>query len=172
MDKLVKYSNIDFIKEYSPLNCLRKLKDIKTPVQAAKSEIISIARIKKEKSEDYVLLYIQMWLINLNDYLNLSRKMTPYQMEEISIMILDDYYYYKISDFYLVFSGIKKGKYGKFYESIDGLKIMDIFMQYSEERMNSYYSGEVNTDSKYKDNEPERKGLNPLSDSIKEIFNR
>lgn len=109
-------------------------RDVKNVPAAISAECMSLASIKKAHGEKLSLAIIKTWIINLNDFLNISRKMTPAQIEETAEMIMADFYHYKTSDIALVFQRIKTGYYGQFYESIDGMKILDMFYKYEEER--------------------------------------
>jgi hypothetical protein len=110
----------------------------------------SLARIKKQAGEKTSLGILKIWLINLNDFLNISRKMTPDQIDQTVELIQDEFYYLKISDIALIFKRIKTGHYGEFYESIDGMKIMSMFYKYSQERMDFYIEKNEREHNEYK----------------------
>jgi hypothetical protein len=98
----------------------------------------SLAAIKKTYGENLPLAIIKVWLVNLNDFLNISRKMNEVQITETAELIFDEFHYLKTSDLALIFQRIKTGFYGQFYESIDGMKIMDMFFKYGQERLNKF----------------------------------
>lgn len=150
-NKLVKkLSQGEFLEKFSIKNCVEIFKKANTPIKTFNSKLESLSLIKKEYSKNFVISYINEWLINLNDYLNIQRKMTPEQIAETSIFIYNDYYYLNLADINLIFSRVKKGYYGKLYESLDGMKIIDFFMQYGNERANIVSQELDNQDSKYK----------------------
>jgi hypothetical protein len=139
MNEIVK-SNSGIVK-YTPEQILSEctkpavFKEISSLPAAIASNHKSLAVIKKEHGEKLPIAILKVWLINLNDFLNLSRKMTPQQIEETSLMVYEEFYYLKTSDIALIFKRIKTGFYGPFYESIDGMKILDIFYKYGQERV-------------------------------------
>ena len=78
--------------------------------------------------------------------------MSPEQIEKTSRFILEDYYYLKIADIYFVFTEAKKGRYGEFYESLDGAKIMSWFDKYVEQRAEFCFEKGMREHEKTKDN--------------------
>ena len=146
MDKIVnkQTNNIigrtkeQFVKEFSPLNCLIKYKNCKSIENVYRINSPSLAIVKKNYSENFVHSYISIWIIQLNEFLNLPRKLNAEQIKEISILIYSEYYFFKIADFHLVFKRIKLGFYGQFYEGIDGMKILTMIEKYATERVNYF----------------------------------
>jgi hypothetical protein len=129
----------EFLLAHTVPLCLRKLRTVNTPALAIKSEMPTLGALKKAYSEDFMLAYIELWLVNLNDFINVSRKMKPEQMQELSFMIYQDFYYFNLADINLVFSKIKKGEFGQLFESVDGVKILSYFKKYEGERMSVAY---------------------------------
>lgn len=113
-------------------------KEVTSLVHAVTNKFDSLAKIKLTYGEKLPLSIIKVWLINLNDFLNISRKMNEIQIEETADMIFTDFSYLKTSDLALIFKRIKSGFYGQFYESIDGMKIIDIFYKYGQERIDHF----------------------------------
>lgn len=152
--------NTELAKE-SPKDVLKfnttpdNFKHVKTVALAVKDESDSLAKICKQTGKKVSLSIIKIWLINLNDFLNISRKMNQVQIEQTSELIYDDFYYFKISDIALLMKRIKTGHYGQFYESIDGMKLMEMFYQYAQERVNGILdnSDREEHELKYKNNE-------------------
>jgi len=128
----------DYLVKYSPKN-LKTFAGITCIKDAVESESVSLAVLKKQTSEESTIEYIILWISRLNKFLNISRKMTFEQMQKTSQYILQDYYYLKQSDLYFVFSQAEKGRYGKFYDCLDGAKILSWFEKYDIERANYVY---------------------------------
>lgn len=123
-----------FALAYSPGKCLRLFGKIDSPVLCMESSAPSLARVKKQYSDDFIIAYIALWIDNLNDFVNAVRKMNPVQIEETAILILQEYYYFNIADINLVFRKIKKGEFGQLFAELDGVKILSWFEQYARER--------------------------------------
>jgi len=135
--KKINKKKIEVFKEenYFPEIISRKYSVVRTPLQALGQDSKSLAIIKKENSEENILSIIHVWIMDLNEYLNLKTRMNANQIKQTALFILDDFYYFKISEINLLFSRIKKGFYGSFYESLDGAKILGYFDKYDKERM-------------------------------------
>lgn len=150
--EIVKYNPQEIVK----VNTLpENFKHVKTVALAINDKSDSLAAIRKKVGKNISLSIIKIWIIKLNDYLNISRKMNPAQIEETADLIYDEFYYLKISDISLLMKRIKTGHYGQFYESIDGMKLMDMFYKYAQERINKIISDGEREESefKYKHNE-------------------
>jgi len=128
----------NYLVKYSPKN-LKVFTGIKCIKDAVGSESVSLAVLKKQTSEESTIEYIILWISRLNKFLNISRKMTFEQMQKTAQYILQDYYYLKQSDLYLVFSQAEKGRYGEFYDCLDGAKILIWFEKYANERADYVY---------------------------------
>lgn len=125
----------DFIREFTPAKCLVVFQKINSPALCMNSETPTLAGIKKQYSDDFVIAYIALWIDNLNDFVNALRKMKGPQMEETAIFIFQEYHYFTLADINLVFRKIKKGEFGNLYAELDGVKILTWFDQYAKERM-------------------------------------
>ena len=142
MDEIVKYqskSNLpatkqSFLAEYAPGKCLRVFQKENTPALTMKSAAPTLASIRREYSEDFQIAYVSVWIVNLNDFVNALRKMSPEQIEETATIIVQEYPYLNLADINLVFRKIKKGEFGQLFAEIDGMKVLSWFEQYAQER--------------------------------------
>ncbi|MEI7526012.1 MAG: DUF6633 family protein [Mariniphaga sp.] len=143
MDEIVKYqskSNLpatkqSFLAEYAPAKCLRVFARENSPALAISSSAPTLASIRREYSEDFQIAYVSVWIVNLNDFVNALRKMSPEQIEETATIIVQEYPYLNLADINLVFRKIKKGEFGQLFAEIDGMKVLSWFEQYAQERM-------------------------------------
>ena len=128
----------NYLVRYGPgkIKNFRKIDSIK---KAVESDTVSLAVLRKANSEKAVIEYIILWLVRLNEFLNISRKMSFEQMQQTAEYILQDYYYLKQADLYYIFSQAEKGRYGEFYDCLDGAKILSWFEKYDIERANFVY---------------------------------
>ena len=60
--------------------------------------------------------------------------MTPFQIDQTADMILDEFPQFKIADLIYTFKQAKKGAFGKIYEGLDGMKILEWIRQVFDER--------------------------------------
>lgn len=127
-----------FLAEFAPGVCLRKfrkVRKIEDVVRLAQSErSVSLATIRKHYGEELQRDYLAVWLINLNESLNIKRPMTESMILETVDLALQDYYYLSIADIYLIFSRAKKGMFGELYESLNCAKVLQWFANYAAER--------------------------------------
>lgn len=142
---------MDKLALLEPKELMIKLSDVNTPLKCVQSDNPSLAEIKKEVGPKKLAAIIQMWIADINNFLNISRKMNTEQAQQTSTMILNDFYYMNIADINLVFSRAKKGYYGELYQSIDGMKIYLWFDQYATERAQSTFDDNINEHSKIKE---------------------
>ena len=156
-----------FLQEFNPAVCLRKFRQADTPALALQSEAPTLAQIRKEHSEDFLMAYIAVWIVNLNDFVNFSRKMTPEQIEETAIFIYQDYYYLNLADINLIFRKVKKGEFGQLFAEIDGVKILSWFAKYASERASAAADIQINRAANFK--ETGVRISNRSSDSIKNL---
>ena len=101
---------------------------------ALSRQTLSLVQIKKGKGGQFLRSYISMWLIYLNEVLNLNNPLTEAQIELCAEQIMADYHHLKISELSLIFKRIVSGECGELYERISMPKIMNIFRQYDQER--------------------------------------
>jgi len=142
MSEIVKYqskSNLpatkqSFLAEYAPSKCLRVFARENSPALAINSSAPTLASIRREYSEDFQIAYVSVWIVNLNDFVNALRKMSPEQIEETATIIVQEYPFLNLADINLVFRKIKKGEFGQLFAEIDGMKVLSWFERYAQER--------------------------------------
>ena len=130
--QLATISNEKFLEVYSPNNCLMHSTGIKGVSDALSRQTLSLVQIKKSKGEAFLRSYISLWLIYLNELLNLNKPLTEAQIRLCAEQIMADYHHLKISELSLIFKRI--GECGELYERISMPKVMSIFRQYDQER--------------------------------------
>ncbi len=94
---------------------------------------VTLGQLKNEFGKDWIIGYIEMWLIDLNDSTNVKNKMNPAQMEFTAERIYDSYSL-KVTDLTLFFRNIKEGVYGSYYENLSQDKIMAWLKEYYDLR--------------------------------------
>jgi hypothetical protein len=123
----------DFLKEFSPKQCLIKYIKTDTPALALKADSPTLALINKQYGHKYVIGLLSLFLINLSEFLGRKFEMSKLQIEETSELLYADYYYLNLADVNAVFRRIKTNTSG-LYEQINGAKILEKFSAYSQER--------------------------------------
>jgi len=149
---LVKFkTKEEFLVEYGIKNCIGAYSRCRSLADIVNQKSITLASTKRIYGVEFTISYINEWIVSLNEALNIQRKMSPEQIEKTSGYILDDFYYLKIPDIYFVFTEAGKGRYGEFYESLDGAKIMSWFDKYVEQRAEFCFERGLREHEKTKD---------------------
>jgi len=125
---------------YKPEKAMLALKECNTPAKCLQSNTPTLAEIRKENGEDKVLTAIEAWIVDMSEFLNISRPMNPRQIRQTAVLVLGDFYYFKVADINLLFTRAKKGQYGELYGSLDGMKVYQWFEQYDIERAEIAYN--------------------------------
>ena len=94
----------------------------------------SISQIKREQGEPFCEKFVMLWLVYLNEMLNLNKPMTENQIRLCAAQLLAEYGYLKVSELTLIFKRILSGEYGEFYERIGIDKLLTFFREYDKER--------------------------------------
>ena len=128
------------LSKINPTRAIETFRECNTPGRCLKGGFPALAKMRKEQGESRTRKMVEMWISDLNDFLNISRKMSPQQIRQTASMIIQEYYYYNLADINLVFTRAKKGRYGNLFESLDGMKIFSWFDQYDHERAEAAYS--------------------------------
>lgn len=127
-------SSCGSLASYTPMALQLSCKGITTPLQAACSGNSSICVLARQYGQEKVEALIQMYLIELNELLNLKRPLTEHMIDVIAADIVEDYRNLNMADVHLVFSRARKGYYGELYESINTAKVLSWFRDYFNER--------------------------------------
>jgi hypothetical protein len=127
-------SKKQFLMTYSPQKLLNSSQSVKTYDEVFANKTPSIVVIKKEMGASFTNGYIKIWLVELNEMLNLRRPMTESQITFSAQLISDEFWMLHIADLQLLFTKILSGQYGELYESLNPPKIMTFFRNYLNER--------------------------------------
>lgn len=107
---------------------------IKGVSDALSRNTLSLVDIKKGKGQAFLRSYITLWLIDLNELLNLKNPLSEAQIILCTEQIITDYSFLKLSELSLIFKRIVSGEFGELYERISMPKLMSIFRKYEQER--------------------------------------
>lgn len=126
----------NFLATYDVRKCTTKFMSVTSAKKALimYEDEVSLSSIRKMHGDVFVLKYIELWILDLNEYFSIKIKMNNMQRQEAAVFIYQEYYYLKIPELFYVFSNAKKGRYGEIYNALDGAKILSWFRKYNEER--------------------------------------
>lgn len=94
----------------------------------------TIGMMHREKGEQFTKSMLMIWIVYLNNLMDLKNPMSEEQTELCAQSILDEFYGLKFSDLTLLFKNIISGQYGKFYERISISDLLSFFRQYFDDR--------------------------------------
>lgn len=94
----------------------------------------TLAVVKEAFGVDPAEAWIMSQLEDLNNFSGVAIKMSPDQQEETSRLILQEYPYFKVTEFMLFMHRFKCGNYGTLYGVVDPLIIMQALFQFASER--------------------------------------
>ena len=100
---------------------IRNCRSINTTIAAIDSGFPSLSLLKRDIGEDSVQAYIEMWIINLLNFVNIGKSMSDTQVYETSSFIIYEYSSLNISDVNLVFKMGKMGKGGMLKQAMKGM---------------------------------------------------
>lgn len=118
---------------YSPKKCFEYSHKIRTVKDAIALPSKTLGEFNRTYGRDWVIGYVSMWLIELNDNANVKQKMSDAQIEFTAERIYDSYPL-KITDLTLFFRNVKEGRYGSYYENMSQEKVMQWLHEYWDER--------------------------------------
>lgn len=79
-------------------------------------------------------LYVQ--LNDLGEFAGVRDKMSTRQLEQLAEVILNQWYYLRVTEFMLFLQQYKAGRYGRFYGAVDAMAITESLGKFCEERRN------------------------------------
>lgn len=95
----------------------------------------SLAKIRKDSGEQFVIDYLTLWLIEINDMVNVENKMSDVQVQYTARLIINEHPLLTIADIKYVYDGIVSGRYGILYNRINSLTICSWFRKHWDDRL-------------------------------------
>lgn len=123
-----------FLKTYNPIKVKRELIEVDSIPAVFNTSLPTLGEIKRTYGTKQVEAYIKLWLIELNEVLNLKRPMKAHQIDECAMLICQKYNALSIADINLIFKRVKMGEMGELFESLSIHKLMKWFANYFDER--------------------------------------
>ena len=99
-----------------------------------KSALPTIGAMNRNLGIDFSQAYIEGWITNLREFINVGKKMTDTQCIETAMLIVENYPSLNIADINLIFKRAKLGKFGQMYDRLDGQLVLSWFDSYFNER--------------------------------------
>lgn len=96
----------------------------------------TLAKVKEEYGDQVVYDWLALELNNYQDFVGVKEeKKAPYEIiKELSRMMLNRYYYLKLTEFMLFFQRLKYGDYGEMYGCVDAVRILKAIKGFIDDR--------------------------------------
>ncbi|GEM_PF-1601946 len=118
---------------YHPAKCFQHSKKLKRVTDALTVPAPRLSELAKSHGREWIIGYVTLWLLDLNDYSTVKRKMSDAQIERTAERIYDEYPL-KITDLTLFFDRCKDEYYEPSFESVTGPKVLRWLQEYFDER--------------------------------------
>ena len=135
---------------YLPENFWPKVRTITTVKQALEQSTSSLAVIKRNVGVTRTEALIKVYLVRMNDLLDLKKPLSEDAINEIANILTTEYYNLNMTDVVFVIQQAIKGKYGEMFESLNIPKVIKWFEIYFNERCNTAEQMSYEESHKYK----------------------
>lgn len=167
--EIIIFNKKEFVKRFEPMNMMKEFRSVNTLVKAIETDVKSMAVQRRKIGEDPILAMIELHLLALNQSINVHEKLSPMQMSEISIEIVQNYYFMSFVEIAYVLKRAKSGHYGKISYSLNMPDIMQWFVKYAEERCQHFMQRSDSKGSELKQNNEQS---NLMNDKVVEILTK
>lgn len=134
LDKSLTPIQTKALTQYLPENFMPIAKNVTTITQLLEQKKSSLATIKKNVGTTRTEALIKVYLVRLNDLLDLKKPLSEAAIDDIASTLVIDYYMLSMLDIVFVLEQAKKGKYGDLFESLNIPKVIKWFETYFNER--------------------------------------
>lgn len=121
-----------------------------TIAEVLNSPFGSLSKIVREHGEQICRALLVKLVIDVTKFFNYNRTINEQQCTQTVSLALECFPDYTIEDFIRCFKNMKMGKYGKFYEGMDGNKILECLEQYGVDKANEIYEFRRKESNEYK----------------------
>ncbi len=153
-EKLAVATKKAFLEIYNPKQLAKDFAQVKHPLQCIDSGGDNLFALRRNFGNNKVLALIKLYLIELNELLNLKRSLTEAMIDAIADELIASFSMLNMADVHLVFRRAKTGYYGELYESLNMPKVLSWFADYFEERCSAAAERSVNEAQQYKADTP------------------
>lgn len=101
------------------------------------AESKSIVAIRKELSETVCVAFLVVIIGDCIKFFSVGKSMNDAQLVETAKLIMNEFYFLKVSDLQLFFQRFKTGYYGQLFDRLDGSVIMVALREYCEEKQSA-----------------------------------
>lgn len=109
--------------------------------EAFMGDMPSLVTIDRAFGDGVAEAWLVVQLQDLSEFSGVKDKISRRQLDQLSQIIRDKYYYLKVSELALFFYEFKAGAYGSFYGSVDPIRItesLNMFMAHRSSMIDRY----------------------------------
>lgn len=128
----------------------------------------TLANIRKAKGLDKTVAWIELWILDLLDFIG-EENFSVAARNEVATMIITDNYYLTIADIYLFFKRLKQGYYGELYGKMTAGKFMSFWNKYIDDRFYLADEYSFNNHLQFKENRNDDRSCNKIDKFYKEF---
>lgn len=90
----------------------------------------TLADMRAIYGERYPRIWLENQIRDLGEFTAVKEKPSIFQIQESARIIMEEFYYLKLSEFMLFFAHFKAGRYGRFFGSVDPIVITDALQSF------------------------------------------
>ena len=158
------------VELYSPKIIKERVEKF-TSISAAcdsKEYLPSMAKVRRHHGKENILVLIRLYLIRLDEELNLSRRLNENTIEAIADDIYEVAYFLSIEELVYFFKGLRRGEYGSLYQGLNSETVIKGLQKYSQNR-STYWGGKSEDESKRIKGRTDREIDGEKTESIAEL---
>lgn len=121
---------------YAPKHVIRELRRCNTVAKAMSAPMPKLRDLVSKIGERAVEAYLKLWLIDLNNILDLKKPLSEAQIDDLAFRICDKYRTLNIAEINLVFNRAKNGECGGILDRVHVPTVMKWFNDFFDERCN------------------------------------
>lgn len=153
-EKSVTTTSNEFLTTYNPKSLSLAFKEVKTALACIDSGGASLYALSNAHGAKKVEALIKLYMIELNNMLNLKRSLTEEMIDAIAEELLASFSMLNMADVHLVFRRAKTGYYGELYENVNMPKVLGWFVGYFDERCSAAAQRSMDAAEQYKRDNP------------------
>lgn len=127
----------------------------------------SLATIRKYQGEDKMLAVLASLISGVADQLNIGRSLSEIQLVHAAKLIVSEYWYLTIADFKVCFRSALLGKYGKVFDRLDAMILLEWIREYMNER--AHYAEVFNHNKQHEKHIPSQTAVPPPDELLKAL---
>ncbi|MEO2080629.1 MAG: hypothetical protein ABGW88_13795 [Leeuwenhoekiella sp.] len=134
--ELATITSNELLTTYAPNHIKRELRRCTTVAKAMSAPMPKLRDLVSTIGERAVEAYLKLWLIDLNNILDLKKPLSEAQIDDLAFRICDKYRTLNIAEINLVFNRAKNGECGGILDRVHVPTVMSWFNDFFNERCN------------------------------------